>query len=80
MCWEFGGQDVSGSAMKELLKGGLKSMLWSVTWRRVKDGWPKELSEKPKLAMLKMMFVSGMAGVKLCTYMRSAVFSLRALP
>jgi hypothetical protein len=45
--WEFGQQDVSSSEIKELSKGNLKSMLWNVAWRRVKDGWLKELSEKP---------------------------------
>ena len=35
----------------------------------MKDGWLKELSEKPKLAMLKMMLDSGMESS--CAHMRS---------
>ena len=41
---EFECQDGSGSAIKELSKEDLKSMLWNVAWRRVKDGGLKELS------------------------------------
>ena len=59
MLGDFGWQDFSGSAIKELSKEDLRSVLWSVAWSRVKYGWLKELSEKPKL-VLKMMFDSGM--------------------
>ena len=31
-------ENLSGSAINELLKEDLKSMSWSVAWRRVKDG------------------------------------------
>ena len=49
---EFGWQDfLSGNAIRDLSKGDLRSMLWNIAWRRVKDRWLKELNEKPKLSI-----------------------------
>ena len=44
-------------------------MLWNIAWRRVKDGWLKELNEKPKLSMLKMLVDCGAESS--CAYVKS---------
>ena len=39
MCGVLDGKMLyNGSVIKELSKGDLKSMMWSVAWRRVKAG------------------------------------------
>ena len=66
---EFGWQDLSGNVIRDLSKGDLRSMLWNIAWRRVKDGWLKELNEKPKLSMLKMLVDCGVESS--CAYVKS---------
>ena len=58
-----------GNAIRDLSKEDLRSMLWSIAWRKVKDGWLKELNEKPKLSMLKMLVDCGVESS--CAYVKS---------
>ena len=53
----FGWQDtfVSGGVIRELSEADVKGMLLSVAWRNVKDEWRKEMHEKPKLLMMKLI-------------------------
>ena len=66
---DFGWQDLSGNAIRDLSKVDLRSMLWNIAWRRVKDSWLKELNEKPKLSMLKMLVDCGVESS--CAYVKS---------
>ena len=66
---EFGWQDLSGNAIRDLSRGDLRNMLWNISWRKVKDGWLKELNEKPKLSMLKMLVDCGVESS--CAYVKS---------
>lgn len=60
---------MSGNAIRDPSKGDLRSMLWNIAWRRAKDGWLKELNEKPKLSMLKMLVDCGVESS--CAYVKS---------
>ena len=51
----FGWQDMSGGVVRELSEAEVKCMLLSVAWRNVKDEWRKEVHEKPKLSMMKLI-------------------------
>ena len=51
----FGWQDMSRCVVRELSEAEVKCMLLSVAWRNVKDEWRKEVHEKPKLSMMKLI-------------------------
>ena len=51
----FGWQDMSGGVVRELSEAEVKYMLLSVAWRNVKDKWRKEVHEKLKLSMMKLI-------------------------
>ena len=46
---------MSSGAIRELSEVDVKGMLLSVAWRNVKDEWRKEMHEKPKLSMMKLI-------------------------
>ena len=52
---KFGWQDMSGGVVRELSGTEVKCMLLSVAWSNVKDEWRKEVHEKPKLSMMKLI-------------------------
>ena len=52
---KFGWQDVSGGVIRELSEADVKGMLLSVAWRNVREEWRKEMHEKPKLLIMKMI-------------------------
>ena len=52
---EFGWQDMSGGVVRELSEAEVKCMLLCVAWRNVKVEWRKEVHEKPKLSMMKLI-------------------------
>ena len=41
--------------VRELSEAEVKCLLLSVAWRNVKDEWRKEVHEKPKLSMMKLI-------------------------
>ena len=41
--------------VRELSEVEVKCMLLSVAWRNVKDEWRKEVHERPKLPMMKLI-------------------------
>ena len=41
--------------IRELSEVDVKDMLSSVAWRNVRDEWRKEMHEKPKLSMMKLI-------------------------
>ena len=41
--------------IRELSEVDVKDMLLSVAWRNVRDEWRKEMHEKPKLSMMKLI-------------------------
>ena len=51
----FGWKDMSGGVVMELSETEVKCMLLSVAWRNVKDEWRKEVHNKPKLFMMKLI-------------------------
>ena len=51
----FGWQDMSGGVVREMSEAKMKCMLLSLAWRNVKDEWRKEVHEKPKLSMMKLI-------------------------
>ena len=46
---------MSSGAIRELSKVDVEGMLLSVTWRNVRDKWRKEMHEKLKLSMMKLI-------------------------
>ena len=54
---KFGWQDayVSGGVIREISEADVKGMLLSVAWRNVRDKWRKEMHEKPKLLIMKLI-------------------------
>ena len=50
-----GWQDVNIGVIRELSEVDVKDMLLSVAWRNVRDEWRKEMHEKPKLSMMKLI-------------------------
>ena len=41
--------------IRELSEADVKGMLLSVAWRNVREEWRKEMHEKPKLSIMKMV-------------------------
>ena len=52
---KFGWQDMSSGAIRESSEVDVKGMLLSVAWRNVRDEWRKEMHEKLKLSMMKLI-------------------------
>ena len=52
---KFGWQDKNIGVIRELSEVDVKDMLLSVAWRNVRDEWRKEMHEKPKLSMMKLI-------------------------
>ena len=52
---KIGWQDKSSGAIRELSEADVKGMLLSAARRNVRDEWRKEMHEKPKLSMMKLI-------------------------
>ena len=46
---------IHGGVIRELSEADVKGKLLSVAWRNTRDEWMKEMHEKPKLSMMKLI-------------------------